>query len=501
MTEDKSSTAIPFLSFPRDVDGTIPAILSDGGSLTYAELQKAASEIAAVLRSALRPHSPVCMSIPSGTEFVSCLLALVMARARISLAHHQLSATEIDAIARDGRAVAHISDHATRPGTIPPSRSVRLTSDTWLHLLQDDRDLAPTDPTDVALNLYTSGTDGRMKGVIRSGLSLVAEARAIASKLGYGCGTRVLCAVPLSHSYGLTMGLSGVLAAGATLVVASPGTPNLLRACIERHRPNVLIGVPAQYGLWSLCEPRELEPGLLRLCISSGAPLPEETSISFHKKWGRVLAQQYGMSECGAVTIDLDAQPGSPSVGTPYPGVAVRVDPAGAGQDGIGEIIVDGPYLASGYVGGLENDLPRNPFSERGFLTGDLGRIDASGRLNVIGRRTWQINVHGNKVDPAQVESTIGKCPGVLDVAVLGVGDPHGDQWIAAFVVATHSARPGDILRFCHANLAPQKRPRRLIRVDAIPRNAMGKVDANPLLAQLARHRANPASEHATYGW
>lgn len=482
-TEDGAS----LISLARGVPGPTPAILHEGGGVTYAELQGRASDLAGAIRAVLAPDSAVCMSSPSGPDFVVCLLALAMARARVSLAHHALSVPELDSIASDARAAGVISGRPQWDGPTRPSRSLRLRADTWLHLLPCARDAVGGGTANMALHMYSSGTDGRVKGVIRNRDSLMAEARGIASNLGYSPGTRVLCATPLCHAYGFGMGLSSVLAAGATLVIAHPRTPNHLRACIARYRPHVLIGVPVQYDLWSQGERRGVEPGLLRLCISSGAPLSAGVARSFFETWGRSPARQYGMSECGAVSIDFDAQPESPSVGKPYPGVAVRVDASCPEQDGDGEIIVNGPYLASGYVGGLEDELPRNPFSKRGFLTGDLGRIDPEGRLIMTGRRSRQINVHGNKVDPAQVEAVIAACRGVRDVAVLGIGTASQDQWVAAFVVADPAIGADDILGLCKMELAPFKRPQRIIHVDAIPRNAMGKVDYRALLARLGK--------------
>jgi len=281
------------------------------------------------------------------------------------------------------------------------------------------------------------------------------------------------------------MGLLGTFAAGASLIIASPGTPNLLRACVDRCGPDVVVAVPAQYDLWSQGVRTEVGAGLLRLCISSGAPLSEAIARRFEENWGRYPAQQYGMSETGAIAIDLDARAHPITSGRPYPDVRVHVDTGDGDSGADGEFVVSSPYLASGYVGGLERALPRNPFSDRGFLTGDIGHVDAEGRLVVTGRRTGQINVHGNKVDPAEVEAVISRFPGVREAVVMGVPTTDGDQWIAAFVSGGLGVNSDHIVDFCQRSLAPYKCPRRVVCLGSIPRSAMGKVEFGQLLAMI----------------
>lgn len=459
-----------------------PAIVHAGGMLTYGDLRHRVAAISDIARQALAPGSSICLAAPSGPDFVACLFAMIETRAAISLAHHALSFAELERVMEDSGAGAVISAQPKWGGAVPCLRSERLAGDLWRHEFGARRhargEAAP-------VQIYTSGTDGRPKGVIRTHGSLLAEARGVSRHLGYENGVRILCTTPLCHAYGLGMGLLGTFEAGASLIIANPGTPNLLRACVDRCGPHVVVAVPTQYDLWSQGERTNVGTELLRLCISSGAPLSEAVARRFAENWGRSPAQQYGMSETGAIAIDLEAGPHPITSGRPYPGVRVHVDTGDGASGADGEIVVRSPFLASGYVGGLERDLPRNPFSDRGFLTGDIGHMDAEGRLVVTGRRTGQINVHGNKVDPAEVEAVISRFPGVREAVVLGVPTTDGDQWIAAFVSAAPGVIPDHVVDFCQRALAPYKCPRRVVCLESIPRSAMGKVAFRHLLAML----------------
>lgn len=465
--------------------------------VTYGSVEARALRAAEEARSAMRPGSKVCLAAAAHPDYVTALFSLDAAEMQISLAHHALSFAELDRIVRDAGATALIGGNSQWCGQTRAVRSMPFLGDLWMHIFEPGCAANGEDHPDSALEIFTSGTDGRPKGVIKSHECLIAEGRAISAHLGYGPGVRVLCTTPLCHAYGLGMGLLGAFAGGASLVIASPRTPNLLWGCIGRSRPHILIAVPSQYELWSRGDPRKVDPGLLRLCISSGAPLSAAVARCFDEKWGRWPIQQYGMSETGAVAIDLHGVRDPDGAGKPYPGVEVMIDAPDGGPDGEGEILVRSPFLASGYVGRLEMKMPRNPFSARGFLTGDRGRLDPDGGLILVGRRGGQINVHGNKVDPAEVAAVISGHAGVHEVVVLGANTADQDQWVAAFVTADPTVSCDELLVSCQRQLAPYKCPRRVIKVDAIPRNAMGKVVAHELMATL---RALESHKHGE-GW
>jgi acyl-coenzyme A synthetase/AMP-(fatty) acid ligase len=295
-----------------------------------------------------------------------------------------------------------------------------------------------------------------------------------------GSHTTALCALPITHGYGYTAGVFAPLSLGGRSVIARPKLASSLAKLLVQHEPEIVVAVPAQYAAWATM--RETYRGPLpRIWLCGGAPLPQAVRARFKEAWGSVIAEQYGMTEVGAVTVDLD---GAETLGRPYPGVTVRVDEA-QGTDDVGELYVSAPYAPTGYIGDTEG---AERFTPQGFRTGDNGWFDDEGRLHLVGRRAHQLNVRGQKLDPAEVERAFWALSGVRDVAVLGLDRATGDQWIAAVVVCTNDVTDM-ALRDATAHLEGYKRPQRVIRVAEIPKNATGKVDFDALRA-LAREGA-----------
>lgn len=330
-----------------------------------------------------------------------------------------------------------------------------------------------------ALHFYTSGTDGTPKGVIRSRESLALEEQTVGPHLGEGPGTRVLCAVPPTHGYGYTAGLMAPLRYGGTSILARPKMAASLSKLLAQHAPDIVVGVPSQYAAWTALRRPHTGP-TPRIWLCGGAPLPAAVRARFAAAWGGVISEQYGITECGAVSVDIE---GAHTLGRPYPGVTITIE--GAEKDGdVGEVIVDAPYGPRGYIGDPAGSDPTR-FTAAGFRSGDSGWFDADGRLHLVGRRAHQLNVHGQKVDPAEVERALWSVDGVSDVAVIGMDRTHGDQWIAAFVAGADGV-PDEVLHEATSGLESYKRPQRLIRIAALPKNATGKTDFDALRA-LAR--------------
>lgn len=468
-----------------------PAIISGTASLTYAMLHQAVAALETSLAPIIHPADVVGVCTPHGIELTLLVLALHARQATVFLAHHGLSDHELQGLIAHEHAAAVICERPRAGIGLAAVRVPNLPDQMALHLRSDRRPphQAPEAPT---LHLYTSGTDGRLKGVIRDVQGLAWEGAAIAAKLGLRRTTRVLCPVPVCHAYGFGMGVLGLLASGGTLILDAPPTPHLLHRSIIQHRPDIVIAVPALYDLWSRGPRQEPPPDTLQLCVSSGAPLSPTVAEAFERSWDRRIARQYGMSECGPIAIDLACSPEPTCVGTPYPGVHVWVDTDEAAEDDAGELVVTSRFAGAGYVGGFEHDAVPNPFSDRGIRTGDQGFFDSAGRIHLVSRKTGLINVHGQKVDPTEVESVMATYPGVEDVVVLGVEQPDQDQWIVAFVVVHAEVRDRDIEWHCRQRLASFKRPRQLIRVAAIPRTPTGKPRRVELLALLRRSSASP---------
>ncbi|MGG5818348.1 class I adenylate-forming enzyme family protein [Falsiroseomonas sp. HW251] len=444
-----------------------PALAADRTQFGWAELLARAAEAEAELAPFVQAGDAVGLCAASGVGFVVLLLALNALQASVFPVHDGATDAELARIAAHEGARAVLHDRE-RPG-LPwrDGATLSVAGQPIALRLVGPHAAAPGGP---GLHLYTSGTEGKLKGVVRAEAALLAEARSIVGMLGLRPGVRVLAAVPLSHAYGLGMGLLGPLAGGATMVIEQPQTPRAFARCLEAHRPDIVIGVPALYDLWS--RGTGVAPaGVARLCISSGAPLPPSIAAAFTRAWGRPVARQYGMSECGPVAIDLEDRPEPGCAGRAYPGVAIAVEAE--------EIVVRTPSAASGLVGGA-----LEPPGSRVLRTGDRGWIDGEGRLFLAARRALQINVHGRKLDPAEVEEAIRAGVAVRDVAVIGIPTPAGDDRVAA-LVAGDGVSVEDVEEACRARLAAWKLPRQVVIAAAVPRTAAGKPDRPRILAAL----------------
>jgi malonyl-CoA/methylmalonyl-CoA synthetase len=252
-------------------------------------------------------------------------------------------------------------------------------------------------------------------------------------------------------------------------------------------RATAMMGVPTFYT-------RLLkEPGLdaaatetIRLFVSGSAPLLAETHRDWQARTGHAILERYGMTETNMNTSNpYDGARVAGTVGPALPGVSVRVvDPetgAGLGPDAVGMIEVKGPNVFQGYWRMPEKTAAE--FKADGFfITGDLGKIDADGYVHIVGRGKDLIITGGYNVYPKEVENEIDALPGVVESAVIGV--PHADfgEGVTAVVVARDGAPDeATILRTLEARLARYKCPKRVLFVDDLPRNTMGKVQKNLL--------------------
>ncbi len=350
----------------------------------------------------------------------------------------------------------------------------------------------PRSDDDVAAILYTSGTTGRSKGAMLSHGNLAANVESLRACWGWRADDVLLHALPIFHVHGLFVALHCALAAG-TPIIFLPGfdTAAIIR---ELPRATVFMGVPTFYG--RLLRDATFDAAAcrrVRVFISGSAPLTEQTFAAFEARTGARILERYGMTETLMISSNpLRGERVAGSVGLPLPGVEARIaNTAGkalpAGE--VGGIEVRGPNVFKGYWRRSASMAPATAAEFRAdgfFITGDLGKMDPEGRLSIVGRAKDVIISGGYNVYPKEVEVVLDELPEVLESAVIGV--PHADfgEAVTALVVAAASAEAeADIEArldsFLKARLAGYKRPKRVIRVDALPRNVMGKVQKNIL--------------------
>jgi malonyl-CoA/methylmalonyl-CoA synthetase len=351
-------------------------------------------------------------------------------------------------------------------------------------------------PDDVALILFTSGTTGRAKGVPIRHRHALATADALADAWKIGPAHRVIHILPLFHIHGLIVALHGALRAGAAVDLRDPSAPGFdLAADVEaavRAGGNTLMAVPTHWQRLA-AHPGGLAPLRgLRLATSGSAPLPSALHRAVEAAAGVRIVERYGLTEAGIVVSNLPDTPRPGAIGWPLPGVAVRVvDPASAelrdvAVGDVGELLVSAPSVVDGFLhhpeatAGAFLDLPDG----RWLRTGDLGRRDEDGCLWLVGRRADLVLVGGFNVYPAEIEAVLRDHPDVEDVAVVGRPDGDLGERPVAFFVARAAVEAEALDRWCRARLSAYKVPAAFHAVDALPRNATGKVARTTLRAR-----------------
>ena len=278
--------------------------------------------------------------------------------------------------------------------------------------------------------------------------------------------------LPIYHVHGLFVALHGALLAGASVLLHRGFDPAAVVA--DFARASLLMGVPTHYT--RLTAAPELTPEAvrpMRLFISGSAPLLAEAHERFEAKTGQRILERYGMTETGMITSNpyQGGERLAGTVGYPLPGVEVRIQGGGSGP---GVLEVRGPNVFSGYWRMPEKTAEE--LSEDGwFVTGDVATQDADGRITLVGRAKDLIIAGGLNIYPKEIEEAIDALPGVEESAVIGVPHPDMGEGVVAVVVGK-GVNEEDILSAISGQLARFKQPRRVLVVDALPRNAMGKV-------------------------
>jgi malonyl-CoA/methylmalonyl-CoA synthetase len=346
---------------------------------------------------------------------------------------------------------------------------------------------------DLAVLLYTSGTTGTSKGAMISHNNVLATVTGLLAAWSWSAGDVLLLALPLFHVHGLVVGLDCALAAGATVELRRRFDAAGCAGELAGGGATMFFGVPTVYvRLVEELRRRSGGPGAyagVRLFCSGSAPLAPETFAAFRELAGQAILERYGMTECGMILSNPYLGPRVPGqVGTPLPGVSVRlVDEEGrdlpAGVEG--ELLVRGANVFGGYwqapektVASFVQDAAGRPW----FRTGDLARQDPrTGAFTLLGRRHELIISGGFNIYPREVEEALLGFPGVREAAV--VGRPHAEwgEVPIAYLVAEPALEPPALLAYCKSQLAAFKVPHEVRLLDALPRNALGKLQKHLL--------------------
>ncbi|MFT4025444.1 MAG: AMP-binding protein [Novosphingobium sp.] len=465
--------------------------------LSWADLDRETGRYAARLRAlGAAPGDRIVVQVEKSPQAVLLYLAAQRAGLVFVPLNTAYTAAELDYFLGDAQPAivvcrpADLSEVAAMAGE---AEVVTLGDDgtgTLLDGLTDETaPVAVRQSDDIAAILYTSGTTGRSKGAMLSHGNLLSNALTLKDLWRWSADDVLVHILPIYHVHGLFVAIHGVLAVGATMIFHRGFDPAAVIA--DFARATVLMGVPTHYTRLTAA------PGLspescaaMRLFVSGSAPLLAEAHERFAAKTGQRILERYGMTETGMITSNpYDGARVAGTVGYALPGVAVRIrGEAGAlvpaGEPGVLE--VRGPNVFKGYWRNPEKTAQE--FTADGwFVTGDVATQEADGRVTLVGRAKDLIIAGGLNIYPKEIEEAIDALAGVEESAVIGI--PHPDM--GEGVVAVVARRAGTDLSEAAilqslTGLARFKQPRRVIVVDALPRNAMGKVQKAALRQQYA---------------
>lgn len=474
-----------------------------GETLTYADVDRRSARFAGALRElGVEPGDRVVVQIDKSTDNVALYLACLRVGAVLLPLNTAYTAGEVGYFVDDASptlvvarpdAVESLLDLDARVETLGVDRDGSL-ADRALAATPFD-DVVERHDDDLAAMLYTSGTTGRSKGAMLTHRNLRSNAVALHEIWRFGPDDVLLHTLPIFHVHGLFVALHCAMLSAAEVVFL----PRFDVDAVLDHLPDstVMMGVPTQY-VRLLADARfgaESCSGM-RLFTSGSAPMTEAVHEEFTERTGLRILERYGMTEAGMITsnpYDGERIPGT--VGFALPDVEMRVAdedgrPVAIGETGTVEI--RSPGLFAGYW-----QMPEKTASEHReggwFVTGDVGSVDDEGRLSLEGRVSDMIISGGYNVYPKEIELVLDEVAGVAESAVVGVPHPDfGEAVLAVIVRADGDQRPDDdalvdaMSTALDGALARFKHPKEYRFVDALPRNAMSKVQKATLREQFA---------------
>ena len=467
--------------------GILPEELLTGGPevvlrsgdrhVTRDELRTEAEQVAGGLHKlGVKPGDRVGMYAASSLDWVIAYLGAQRAGACVVPMNPDYRSAEVEHIVTNADPSLVITDDERAATVEGLGRQI-------VNVHKPPRDSPPPMPNltseSPAAILYTSGTTGRPKGAVLDHGGLLAQARGAIEMWRWTSADILVHALPLFHLHGLGMGLHGTLLSGgsATLVPFSPAAVVNELTRPDPLRGSMFFGVPAMYQrLLDWLEGHPADLAHVRLFVSGSAPLPPALFERSRRLLGQPPVERYGITEGGIViTNPYDGPRQAGRVGIPFPGVEVKIGDKG-------EILLKGGQVFRGYW--RNETATHEAFTPDGFFkTGDVGEIGEDGTLAIRGRLKELIISGGFNVYPREVEIVLESHPAVGEVAVAGVPSEAWGEEVTAYVVPskTQPLVADELIAFARERLATYKCPRRVVVLESLPRNAMGKVERSRL--------------------
>ncbi|MFF0015714.1 class I adenylate-forming enzyme family protein [Streptomyces sp. NPDC005374] len=464
------------------------AAVSDGHqSLTNTQLLSRVRMAARQLQDlGIGPGDVVALKLTNRVEFVLLLFAAWRLGATVTPVNPSMTDVEVARQLQDSGARLLVVED----GSAAVAHGVAVLSVGALYEGAVEPDQAPLlNPATLALLIYTSGTTGVPKGVMLDHANIDAMVEMGNQALDVGPTDRCLLILPLFHVNGIVVSVLMPLLAGASVVIAGRFDPRTFFDLVEQERPSFFSAVPTIYGMLAAL-PDDVRPDTssLRFGVCGAAPASAELLTRFEARYGFPLVEGYGLSEgtCGSTINPVASPRRAGTVGLPFPGQEIRIvdaDGTEVAPGGDGEVVVRGANVMRGYLG--RPDETAKVIVDGWLHTGDIGRLDADGYLTLVGRSKDMIIRGGENIYPKEIEDVLTGDPSVLEAAVIGVPDEKWGEVVVAYV----QPRPGSAVDsealkdLCARSLTGYKRPTTFFVVEAIPKNAVGKIDKTSLRA------------------
>jgi len=458
------------------------AVIEEASRWTFADLSDESSRIAALIKQKVKGDT-VGVLLLNSQKYLATMLGIWKAGKTAVPLNYLLPPSDLAFIIKDSGMSGLVSSQSFNQAlaAIKP-----LFGDRGVVLMADDPAFLSTSPESVgsdyrdpALNLYTSGTTGRPKGVILTHDNLIANVESCQQAGLFDYRDGFLCLLPFFHTYAITGTFLLPLLSGSRMVLVDRFHPIKVLGLIQEHKVSVFLAIPSMYRVLAITE-GNFDVSSVRFPISGGEPLPAVIAESFEKRFNVPIYEGYGQTEASpVVTLNVPGCRKLGTIGRALPGVEVAIwndqsQPLPVGE--VGELMVRGRNVMKGY-----HHLPEETARTitNGWLhTGDLGKLDDEGFVTITGRKKDLIISAGENIYPREIEELLCQHSKVKEVAVIGVKDEVRGEVPKAFVIA----RDGTVLEekelraFCRENLANYKVPKYFEIVPDLPRTPTGKI-------------------------
>ncbi len=482
------------------------AIVFGQKKINYKTLNALTDNIAAgLIDLKIKSQDKVVLFLDNCPEFVISYYAILKAGAVVVPINYMFKIEEAKFILEDSEAICLITSHiyaglaeqlrlrVDSLKYIITTTSVNDNAIDFRRIKKDNlemRNIALSQPHDLAVILYTSGTTGHPKGAMLTHYNLISNAKDCAEAIKATYRDTCICILPLFHSFAATVCMNLPLLIGAKTVIMKSVRPfrRVIRS-IRKHRVSIFVGIPSIYNILKDMKLPAIFGTLLiklfnpvRMCISGAAALPAETFKGFQRKFSIPLLEGYGLTEASPV-VTLNPLKGIKKAGsigiTLSKNIELKViDDKGIslGPGEIGELLVKGPNVMKGYY--KQEEATASALKGGWLYTGDMARFDSDGYVYIVGRKKEMVNVRGLNVYPREIEEVLYQNPKIKEAAIIGIPDIHRGEVPIGFLVLKEgeNATEHEIIQYLRERLASYKVPKYIEFRDSLPKNTTGKI-------------------------